>query len=250
MNSSHPGERIDDLLINNLKIIQHEREFRFSLDAILLAHFATVRPGAAVVDLGTGTGVIGLLLTALGAGRVTGVEINPQMAELAQRSVQLNKLEHQVGIIHADFRQLKGVLPSGQWELVVANPPYRPIGRGLINPSDAVASARHEITADLADVVQAARYLVKYRGRFAMIHIPERMVEVLSAMSRAGIEPKRLRLVYPAADKKPKLMLVEGVRGAKSGLDVLPPLVVYDKQGDYTAEIRAYYPELAKEVID
>lgn len=242
----YPGEHIDDLLIKGLKIIQHEREFRFSLDAVLLAHFASLRQGATVVDLGTGTGVIALIMSALGAGRVVGVEINPQMAAMAQRSIQLNKLENQVGIINADFRQLRGVLPPGEWEFVVANPPYRRVGNGLINPADAVAAARHEITATLADVVEAAKYLLKYRGKFAMIHIPERLAEILAIMSQAGLEPKRLQLVYPSIDKKPKLVLVEGIRGAKPGLDVAPPLVVYDGKGNYTPAIMAYYPEVRK----
>ena len=248
MNSEllNPGERIDDLIINDLKLIQHEREFRFSLDAVLLAHFANVRSGARVVDLGTGTGVIGMLLTALGADRVVGLEINPQMADMAQRSVRLNRLEDRMQVISADYRQIKGVLPPGHWDAVVANPPYWPVGQGLINPKDTIAAARHEVTASLADVVEAARYLVKYRGRFAMIHIPERMVEILSVMHQAGLEPKRLRMVYPAIDKKPNLMLLEGIRGGKPGLDVLPPLIIYDQNGDYTSEIIAYYPQQRK----
>lgn len=243
MNSNllEPGERVDDLVIHGLKIIQQEREFRFSLDAILLAHFASVRHKANVVDLGTGTGVISLLLTALGAGYVAGVEINSRMANMAARSVKINKLDSRVDIVNADFRKLKGILPSGEYDLVVANPPYRPVGNGLINPLEGVAAARHEITATLADVVQAAKYLVKYRGRFAMVHLPERMAEILGVMSQYGLEPKRLRLVCPSADKKPNLLLVEGVRGAKPGLDVLAPLFVYDKQGNYTSEIMAYY---------
>lgn len=248
MNSDllYPGERIDDLIINDLKLIQHEREFRFSLDAVLLAHFANVRAGASVIDLGTGTGVIGILLTALGAGKVTGLELNPRMADMAQRSVKLNGLDSRMHVVNTDFRQLKGVLPAGEWDVVVSNPPYRPVGQGFINPKDTIAAARHEVTATLADVVEAARYLVKYRGRFAMIHIPERMVEILSVMSQAGLEPKRLRLVYPAANKKPNLVLVEGVRGGKPGLDVLAPLTIYDQNGDYTPEITAYYPQQRK----
>ncbi|MPM74660.1 tRNA1(Val) (adenine(37)-N6)-methyltransferase [bioreactor metagenome] len=186
------------------------------------------------------------MLTARGAGKVTGLEINPQMADMAQRSVKLNGLESRIQVINTDFRQLKGALPPGRWDVVVSNPPYRPVGQGLINPIDTVAAARHEVTATLADVVQAARYLVKYRGRFAMIHIPERMVEILSVMHQAGLEPKRLRLVYPAADKKPNLVLIEGVRGGRPGLDVLAPLVIYGQNGDYTPEIMAYYPQQRK----
>lgn len=243
MNESllRPGERLDDLLINKLKIIQADAEFRFSLDAVLAAHFATIRKGAAAADLGAGTGVIGLLLSALGARKVVGVEINAKMAEMAGRSVKLNNLDDRIEIVNADLRNLKEVLPAGQYDLVVSNPPYRPVGQGLINPYDGLASARHEINATLADVVRSAKYLLKYRGRFAMVHLPERMAEILSVMSSASLEPKRLRLVYPAVSKKPNMLLVEGVLGAKPGLDVLEPLVVYNADGSYTDEILAYY---------
>lgn len=236
-----PNERIDDLIINNLKIIQHEREFCFSLDAVLLAHFATVRQGANVVDLGTGTGVVGLLLTALGASRVVGVELNQTTADMARRSVELNGLGKVMQVINADFRNIKGLLEAGSYELVVANPPYWPVGQGFVNPAGNVAAARHEITATLADVIEAARYLVKYRGRFAMTHIPERLPEIFTAMSQSGLEPKRLRLVQPSLTKKPNLVLIEGIRGAKAGLEVLPPLIVYEATGQYTPEIAAYY---------
>lgn len=236
-----PGERLDDLLINNFKIIQHENEFCFSLDAILLGHFATVRPGAAAVDLGAGTGVLGLLLISRGAGRVTGIEINAYMAEMAGRSACLNGLEGRLEIIRADVRQIAGLLPDGRAELVVANPPYRTVSRGFVSPNDRVALARHEVAGDLKDFVTAARYLVKYRGRFAMVHLPERMPEILRVMAEAGLEPKRLQLVYPSVGRKPKFLLVEGVRGGKPGLDVLPPLFVYGPDGRYSEEILTNY---------
>ncbi|MEN6413809.1 MAG: tRNA1(Val) (adenine(37)-N6)-methyltransferase [Veillonellales bacterium] len=237
----NPGERLDDLLINDLKIIQHEAEFCFSLDAVLLAHFTTLKLGTTVVDLGTGTGVIPLLLTTRGAGRITGVELNEKMADMAARSVRLNGLDGQIQIRQGDFRQMKGLLPAGETGLVVANPPYRPVGGGFLNPRDSVAMARHEVTANLQDVVAAARYLVKFRGRVAMVHLPERLAEVLKVMSDSGIEPKRLQLVYPAVQRKPNILLVEGVRGARPGLDVLPPLVIYKNDGSYSDEILEYY---------
>lgn len=237
----NPGERLDDLQIKDLKIIQHEAEFCFSLDAVLLAHFATLKPGMSVVDLGTGTGVISLLLVARGAGRITGIELNETMADMAARSVRLNGLDRQIQIRQGDFRKLKGMLPAGEAGMVISNPPYRPLGGGFLNPRDNVAMARHEVTANLQDVVAAARYLVKFRGRFAMVHLPERMAEILKTMSNAGIEPKRLQLVYPAVKRKPTMLLVEGVRGANPGLDVLPPLVVYNSDGSYSEEILEYY---------
>lgn len=238
-----PGERLDDLMIHGLKIIQQENEFCFSLDAVLLSHFAFVRQGASVVDLGAGTGVIGFLLIARGAGQVVGLEISPAMAQMAARSVALNGLTEQMRVIVGDFRQINRLLPGGTAELVVSNPPYRALGGGYINPNDKVARARHEITANLDDVIAAARYLVKYRGRFTMVHLPERMAEILKKMSDAGLEPKRLRLVYPNLSQKPNMLLVEGIRGAKPGLEVLPPLLVYKPDGSYCEEIRAYYKE-------
>ncbi|MCX7780869.1 MAG: tRNA1(Val) (adenine(37)-N6)-methyltransferase [Negativicutes bacterium] len=237
----YPGERIDDLIINNMKIIQHGRDFCFSLDAVLLAHFASLRPGWSAVDLGTGTGVIAMLLAARGAGRVTGVELDQAAAAMAERSVRLNGLGTKVAIVRGDMRELKHVLPAGVWDLVVCNPPYRPVGQGYLNDNERHAAARHELTASLDDVLAAARYLVKYRGRFAMVHLPERMAEILKAMSLQGIEPKRLRLVQPRRGKKPNMLLVEGVRGARPGLDVLPPLEVYGPDGRYAEEIIAYY---------
>lgn len=238
-------ERIDDLVIGGLKIIQHPEEFCFSLDAVLLAHFATIVPGCEAVDLGMGTGAVSFLLAARGA-KMTGVELNPRLADMADRSIALNRLENTVRVLCRDLRLLRGCLPAGVYPLVVSNPPYRPSGRGYINPSDGLAAARHEVTASLADVLAAARYLVKYRGRFAMVHLPERMAEILAAMSDAGLEPKRLRLVYPAADKKPKFLLVEGIRGARPGLDVLPPLFVYSADGEYSQEIMEYYCQDAR----
>jgi len=238
-----PGERIDDLVINNLRLIQHPDEFCFSLDAVLLAHFASLRPGGEAVDLGAGTGVIGLLLLARGAAAVTGVELNKDMADMAARSAAGNGLAARLNIIWGDMRQIRQLLPAGRFGLVVSNPPYRPVGGGFISPNDRVAVARHEITASLADVVAAAKYLVKYRGRFAMVHLPERLSEITLAMCGAGIEPKRLQLVYPAVGKKPNMLLIEGVRGARPGIDVLPPIIVYTTDGNYSEDIMKLYKQ-------
>jgi len=237
------GERIDELLIGQLKIIQSESEFCFSLDAVLLAHFVAVRPGARIVDLGTGTGVIALLLAARGAGQVIGLEFSQSMAAMATRSVLLNGLQDKVEIIQGDLCKVKGLLPAGQYDLVVSNPPYRVVGGGFISPNDRVAMAKHEVTATLQDVVNAAKYLVKTRGRFAMVHLPERMAEIIVAMRQAGLEPKRLQLVHSTIDKKPKMLLIEGMRAAKPGLEVLPPLFVYKPDGSYSDEIQKYYKE-------
>lgn len=238
-----PGERLDDLLIGGLRIIQHADHFRFSLDAVLLAHFATVKKDAAVVDLGAGTGVLGLLLVALGAKSVTGVELNPELADMARRSIAVNGLADRLSVLCADVRSIKaeGLLAARRWDLVVANPPYRAPGGGAVSPRGAVAQARHELAGGLDDFVAAAAFLLKASGRLAMVHLPERLTDVVAAMRGAGIEPKRLRLVHPLPDKAAKLLLVEGVSGARPGLAALPPLFVYGGDGGYTGEILAYY---------
>ncbi|MDR1702631.1 MAG: tRNA1(Val) (adenine(37)-N6)-methyltransferase [Sporomusaceae bacterium] len=246
MHSLKPGERLDDLMIKGLKLIQHEDEFRFSLDAVLLANFATLKKEARAVDLGTGTGVIALLLAARGAQETVGVEISPLLAEMAARSIALNGLAAKARIIEGDLLQVKDFLPAGQWDTVVSNPPYRPLGEGFLSPKAQIARARHEASATLRDVVGAARFLVKYRGRFAMVHLPERLAEIMAVMRDAQLEPKRLQLIYPKIGRKPNLVLIEGVRGAKSGLDVLPPLVVYNSDGSYTEDILSFYHKEGK----
>ena len=239
-----PGERLDDLMINQLKIIQHADEFRFSLDAVLLAHFATVKPGACAVDLGAGAGAVSFLLAARGAGFVTGVEINERVAAMAQRSVEFNRLTNKVAIKPGDLRQVADHFSPGLCDLVVANPPYRPAATGKISPNDRLAIARHEIKATLSDVVAAAKYLTKVRGRFALVHLPERLPEILQAMAAAGLEPKRLQLVYPKPERRAVMLLVEGIKGAKPGLDVLPPLIIYHDDGTYTESVMAYYKQV------
>ncbi|MBP2645458.1 MAG: hypothetical protein H6Q75_898 [Firmicutes bacterium] len=242
-----PGERLDDLLIGNLKIIQHEQQFCFSLDAVLLAHFATVRPEVTACDLGAGTGVLGLLLAARGAGHVTGIELNEYMVEMAKRSIALNGLEDRLYMVCADVQEIKSLFAAGAMELIVMNPPYRLPGGGFVSANQGVANARHELSGSLEQFVAAASYLVKYRGRVAMVHLPERMPEVLKTMMQYDLEPKRLRLVFPTVEKKPKFLLVEGVRGARPGLEVLPPLFVFRPDGSYSQEITSYYENQSQE---
>ena len=180
-NELKPGERMDDLLVGGMKIIQNAKEFCFSLDAVLLAHFASAKAHAQTLDLGTGTGVIPLLLS----GRVKHVEaleLNPVMAELASRNVVLNALQDKISVRQGDLCDIREFYPPEFADLVVSNPPYRPLSQGNLNELDGVARARHEITATLNDVVRAARYALKFRGRFAMVHLPERLGEILVAM--------------------------------------------------------------------
>ncbi len=235
------GERIDDLIINDYKIIQSTQAFRFSLDAVLLAHFAYIRRQAIAVDLGTGSGVIALLLAARNIKSVIGIEIDPLLADMASRSVTLNEVGSIVSIINADMRRLQGVLPAGKYDLVVSNPPYRRSGTGKISKNDKIINSRHEISVSLAEVIAAAKYLLKYRGRLALIHLPERLPEIFYQMHMQGIEPKRMRIVHSYVDRKACLAMIEGILGGKSGLEIMPPLVIYQQNGIYNDEIQKYY---------
>lgn len=236
-----PGERLDDLLIGGYKIIQDSGRFRFSLDAVLLGHFATVKKQTVAVDLGAGTGVLGLILAARGAAKVTGVEISAEMADMAGRTIALNGLGDKLAVLTGDVRAIKGLFPAGSADLVVTNPPYRPPGSGQESPRAEVAMARHELAGGLADFVAAAAYLVKERGRLALVHLPERLPAIVAALAACRLEPKRLRMVHSAPGREAKLVLVEAVAGGRPGLKVLPPLFIYNAAGGYTGEILAFY---------
>ncbi len=237
----NPNERLDDLLAGGLKIIQDKTQFCFSLDAVLLAHFATVKKNARGLDLGTGTGVLPLLLSQR-TNHIDALEINPVMAALAQRNVQLNKLEDKITVHEGDLCQIERYCRAGSMDFVVSNPPYRQIDQGLINTLDGVAQARHEITAKLDDVVRAAGFALKNRGRFAMVHLPERLGEIMVAFHKYKIEAKRLQLVQPKRDKAPNIVLIEGIKeGALGGLQVEPALIVHEDNGDYTRPLMEYY---------
>lgn len=235
-----PHERLDDLVLDGMKLIQRDDQFCFSIDTVLLAHFGRILRGPAL-DLGTGTAAIPLLLTARGAADVTGVELNPVMADIARRNVVLNGKEEKIRIIEDDYRRIKTWTPSGAYAVVYANPPYREKRRGAYSETDGIRRARHEETATLHDVLEAAKYALKYRGRFRMVHITERLAEILEAMRCYDIEPKCLQLVHGRPEKKAKLFLVEGVRGGSVGLDVLPPLIVHERDGSYSPAVLRMY---------
>lgn len=237
-----PGERLDDLQRNGYRIIQDPGRFCFGMDAVLLAGFAKVKPGERVVDLGTGTGIIPILLEARTKGAsFTGLEIQAESADMARRSVLLNDLQDRVHIVDGDIKEAVQIFGAASCHVVTSNPPYMTEHHGLQNPDQPKAIARHEVLCTLHDVVSQAAGLLMPGGRFYMVHRPFRLAEIMSVMVKYKIEPKRMRLVQPYADKEPNLVLIEGLRGGKSRIEVERPLIVYEKTGVYTDEILDIY---------
>lgn len=235
-----PHERLDDLVLDGMKLIQRDDQFCFSIDTVLLAHFGPVLRGPAL-DLGTGTAAIPLILTARGATDVTGVELNPVMADIARRNAALNGRDDRIRIVEGDYRRIKEWSPSGYYSVVYANPPYREKSRGAYSETDGIRRARHEETATLDDVMEAVKYALKYRGRFRMVHITERLTDILESMRRHGVEPKTLQMIHGRPDKKAKLFLVEGVRGGSADLEIWPPLIVHEADGSYSRAVLDMY---------
>lgn len=236
------GERIDSLERGGLRIIQSPSSFCFSIDAVLLAHFATVHNYDSVMDLCTGTGVIPLLLSTRAKGLVqTGLELNSEVAERAKRSVLLNGLDGAISIVAGDLRQVRANFPHGSFTLVTANPPYLPLGQGEVSMADVRRMARHEVTATLKDVVAAAQWLLPTGGRFAMVHRPFRLTDILVCLREHRLEPKRLRFVHPSAQREANMVLVESVKDARPELKLSAPIIVHDVGGGYTEQILNLY---------
>lgn len=236
------GERLDDLQIKGYQIIQHPGRFCFGMDAVLLSAFAKVKEGECALDLGTGTGILPILLEAKTHGKhFTGLEIQPDSADMAMRSVQVNNLQHKIDIVEGDIKEASSLFGADSFEVITTNPPYMIGEHGLQNPHSAKAVARHEVLCTLEDILRESARILKPRGRFYMVHRPFRLAEIFCKMCAVGIEPKRMRLVYPYVDKEPNMVLVEGMRGAKPRMTVDAPLIVYQKGGDYTEEILALY---------
>ncbi len=241
-NCLKPGERVDDLNRNNYKIIQNTKKFCFGMDAVLLSGFTKVHPGEKVLDLGTGTGIIPILLEAKTEGKhFTGLEIQDESADMARRSVAMNGLEDKIDIVIGDIKEASAHFGLASFQVVTSNPPYMNHGHGLVNPGDAKAIARHELLCTLEDVIREASRLLKPGGRFYLVHRPFRLVEIINTLTVHRLEPKRMKLVYPYVDKEPNMVLLECVKGGKSMLKVEAPLIVYKEQGVYTDEIYDIY---------
>lgn len=242
MSKMKEGERLDDLQIKGYEIIQHPGRFCFGMDAVLLSSFAKVKKGEKALDLGTGTGILPILLEAKSEGSFyAGLEIQEESADMARRSVQHNGLESKIEIITGDIKEAADIFGAASFEVITTNPPYMIGEHGLKNENDAKYIARHEALCTLDDIIRESARILKPKGRFYMVHRPFRLAEILAKMSGNGIEPKRMRLVYPYIDKEPNMVLVEGMRGAKPRMTVEPPLIVYEKNGNYTKELLEMY---------
>lgn len=235
-------ESIDDLQLNGLNLIQKKDAFRFGVDAVLLSDFANVKKSHRVMDLCTGTGIIPFLLLGKYMPKsIVGLEIQSDMTEMANRSVVLNSVEGRINFINKDLKDIKYLKSLEKFDVVTVNPPYKLNNAGIVNPSDKLAIARHEVMCTLEDVIIASRTLLKDNGRLFMIHRPERLADIFCLMRKYKIEPKRVRMIHPNTRKAANIVLVEGQRDGGAFLKWEPPLYVYNDEGGYSEEIDRIY---------
>lgn len=236
------GERLDDLQCKGYYIIQDPARFCFGMDAVLLSGFAKAKKGEKVLDLGTGTGIIPILMSAKTEGEsFTALEIQEESADMARRSVAYNHLDDKVKIVTGDIKDASNIFGASSFHVITTNPPYMIGTHGENSPSEAKAIARHEVLCTLDDILRESARLLMPGGRFYMVHRPFRLAEIMSKMVEYKIEPKRMRLVHPYIDKEPNMVLIEGLRGGKSRITVEAPLIVYKEPGVYTEKIYNLY---------
>ena len=237
------NERIDDLEFKNLKIIQNKNGFCFGMDSILLTDFAKeIKANSQVIDLGTGTGIIPILLS--GKTEYTnflGVEIQKDVAEMASRSVKINGLENRIKILNENIIHIKKKYRKGSFDVVTTNPPYKKLNTGILNENDNKLIARHEITASLEDFIGIASFLLKDFGEFYMVHRPDRLVDIFTIMRENKIEPKKIKFVYPNKNKKTNLILIKGIKGGRPFLEFENNLYIYEDNGEYTKDCLEIY---------
>ena len=240
------NERIDDLEFKNLKIIQNKDGFCFGIDSILLTDFAkNIKQNSKVIDLGTGTGIIPILLYGKTKNtKFVGVEIQPEVAEMANRSVKLNLLENNIEILNTNILELSKIYNRGSFDVDTTNPPYKKINTGVINENNKKLISRHEITASLEDFIRTASFLLKDLGEFYMVHRPDRLEDIFYEMRKNKIEPKKIKFIYPNKNKKTNLVLIKGIKNGKQFLEFENNLYVYNEDGNYTNEILKIYNKI------
>ncbi|HEC2158862.1 SAM-dependent methyltransferase [Staphylococcus delphini] len=236
-----PGERLDYLIREDLRIIQNDAVFSFSTDALLLGHFTEVRKRDRILDMCAGNGVIPLLLSDKGNNVITGVEIQPQLVNMAERSIRYNHLEDRITMVEMDINALVQAYAPAQFDLITCNPPYFKANQTNQHQLEAHKIARHEIFCTLDDCLRVSNHLLKEGGRIVMVHRAERMLDLFESMRHYRIEPKRLHMIYSKPGKAAQTIVVEGRKGGRQGLDIAPPFYIYDAQGDYTPEMKEIY---------
>ena len=235
-------ERLDDLQLSGLKILQDTERFCFGMDAVVLSGFIKVKKGARLLDMGTGTGILPLLLsTKTEASELVGLEIQEESAAMASRSVELNGLSEKIRIVRGDIKEAGKLFGPASFSVVCSNPPYMAAGQGLTNPDGPLAIARHEILCSFEDIVKQSFIVLRQGGSLFLVHKPERLSELFCTLSAGRMEPKRLRLVHPFADREPSMVLIEAVKDGKKGMKVEKPLILYEKKDVYSEEMRRDY---------
>lgn len=238
----YESERIDDLLTHDLKIIQSHEVFCFSMDAVLLGRFASVPKRGKVMDFCTGNGAIPLIMSTRSPhASFVGIEIQPRLHHMAERNVELNRLEERIAMHLGDVKEAVAQYGYGTFDLITCNPPYMPATNGEKNENQHLAIARHEILLNLEDVIRVGSQLLKNGGKLAIVHRASRMIEIVTLMRQYGIEPKRMRFVHPRKDAEPNMILIEGTRGGKPELRIQPPLIVYEQGEEYCDELYEIY---------
>lgn len=238
------GERIDDLQFKDLKIIQNEKGFCFGIDAVLLSDFAkNMKKAETVVDFCTGTGIIAILLSGKveEINKIYAVEVQKDVADMAKRSVALNNLEEKIEIINDDLKEINKYIDNGKVDAITVNPPYKPANSGIINDENNLTISRHEVLCTLEDIISKSAKLLKFNGKFYMVHRPERLVDIMYLMRKYKLEPKRIRFVHPTVNSIANLVLIEGTKGGKPFLKFEKSLYVYNENGNYTDEIFEIY---------
>lgn len=238
-------EKLDELFDGRLRIIQKKEGYRFSIDAILLAHFASHVSADSIIDLGTGSGIVPLILAKrTSAPTIVGVEVQEAMADMAERTIMLNGFADRVSILHEDLRSLCSRFDASSFDLVVSNPPYYPVEEGRINPDEEKAIARHEIMAKVEDVIGISHYLVRPSGLVVIIFPARRMVDLLFKLRESGLEPKLLQIIYSHKHDEGKLVIVESVKRGNPEIEIKRPFFIYADEGEYSKEMQKIYDEI------